>query len=144
MFILDSDVLTVLDGSRRNSNVSKWFDRRVDETEIFISVITIFEKAKNASYLARKGKANDAAKAEATINYLKTTFLNRILSLNGIAAEDWGRMIGTQDKHLLDTAIAAIAKQRNFHVVTRNARHFVARGATVTDPFHDPERVITP
>jgi predicted nucleic acid-binding protein len=142
VFILDSDVLTIVDGSRRNSNVSKWFDS-LNETDIFISVITIFEKSKNATHLAKKGNATDAAKAEATLNSLKTVFADRIISLDATAAEDWGRMMGKQDKHPWDTAVAAIAKQAKFHIASRNAKHFVFRGATVTDPFHNPARVLT-
>jgi predicted nucleic acid-binding protein len=143
VFILDSDVLTIIDGSRRNSNVIKWFNAQ-NETDIFLSVITIFEKTKNAAHLTKKGQQADAAKAEATLAILKTAFSNRILSLNPDAAEDWGRMMGMQDKHPWDTATAAIAKQANFHVATRNEKHFVIRGATVTDPFYDPARVIKP
>jgi toxin FitB len=144
VFILDRDVLTIIDGSRRNTNVMKWY-LNLDETEIYLSAITIFEMAKNASRLARKGKAADAAKAEAaTLSKLKTMFFHKILALGAIAAEDWGRMIGTKETDLWDTATAAIAKEASFHVATRNVTDYVSRGATVTNPFHDPVRVIAP
>jgi predicted nucleic acid-binding protein len=122
--------------------VSKWFNNQ-DETNIHICALTVFEIAKNAARRAKKeGNTAQTRKIEAWLVQLKTDFGSRILSLNAIAAEDWGRMIGTRDKHLIDTGIAAIAKENKFHVVTRNAKDFVARGATVTNPFHDPVKVI--
>ena len=143
MYILDSDVLTVIDGSRRNRNVMAWY-ATLDETDIFLTVTTIFERAKNASRLARRGQANHAARAEATLTTLKTAFADRILPLNASAAEDWGRMIGERERATMDTAAAAIAKQSNFYVATRNVSDFTQRGATVVNPFENPARVVRP
>ena len=48
MYILDSDVLTVIDGSRRNRNVMAWY-ATLDETDIFLTVTTIFDSETDPS-----------------------------------------------------------------------------------------------
>jgi predicted nucleic acid-binding protein len=66
------------------------------------------------------------------------------LPIDATAAEDWGRMIGQQERSPMDTATAAIAKNRNFYVVTRNVRDFTLRGATVINPFVEPAEIVIP
>ena len=143
MYILDNDILSVLDGSHSNKNVLAWF-ASIDETEIYLTATTIFERAKNTARLAKKGKARDAAQAEQTLTALKTTFADRILPLDANAAEDWGKMIGQRERNLWDTGAAAIAKQCNYYIATRNVSDFTERGATVVNPFESPVRVIKP
>ena len=143
MYILDSDVLTIVNGGRRSTNVMTWYGS-VDETDVYLSVIAIFEKSRNAATLTKKGDPRFAALAEWTLATLKRIFADRILAIDAAAAEDWGRMLGAKDKHTFDTAIAAIAKQYNFTVVTRNVSDYVERGVTVLDPFKNPPKITNP
>jgi hypothetical protein len=73
VYILDSDVLTVIDGSRRNAAVSAWYDT-LNETDIYLAVTAIYEKAKNTARLAKRGQTTAAKQVEATLNNLKTNF----------------------------------------------------------------------
>jgi predicted nucleic acid-binding protein len=143
VYILDSDVLTVISGSRRFQNVQTWYDR-LDETEIYLSVIAILEKSKSAAKAAKKGDAVTAALVEKTLVILKETFADRILPIDAIVAEDWGRMLGARDKDSNDAATAAIAKRHNFMVATRNASDYIGRGATLINPYENPPVITQP
>jgi toxin FitB len=139
-YILDSDVLTVVSGSRTNKNVSAWYDA-LDESDIFLSVVAIKEQAKNAVKLRKEGQHRNANQVEGTLAKLRLTFAGRILALDAASAETWGRMLGDKDAHTLDTAIAAIAKHGGFTIATRNVRHYAGRGVTVIDPFKRPPQI---
>jgi len=143
VYVLDSDVLTIISGSRRSPNVTAWYDS-IDETQIYLSVIAIQEKSKSAVTAAKKGDAPTAALVERTLASLKSEFADRILALDVVAAEDWGRMLGVQNKHVNDTAVAAIAKRHNFMVATRNVRDYVGRGAIVINPYEAPALITRP
>ena len=143
MYVLDSDVLTIISGSRRYPNVTTWYND-IDETNIYLSVIAILEKSKNATTAAKKGNADVAALVEKTLATLKRVFADRILALDAEAAEDWGRMLGTQNKHVNDAAVAAIAKRHKFMVATRNVEDYVGRGATVINPYEAPAVITQP
>jgi predicted nucleic acid-binding protein len=143
VYILDTDVVTIVDGSRNNETVQDWYDG-IDETDIHLCVVTIFERAKNASRLSRNGRTQDAQKAETTLAKLKTVFGKRILHLEVSAADDWGRMQGQKEGHLMDCAIAAIARHHKFMVATRNGQDYVGRGAIWINPFVRPAKVNRP
>jgi predicted nucleic acid-binding protein len=143
VYVLDSDVLTVISGNRRFPNVRAWYDG-LDETKIFLSVIAIMEKSKGAQKAAKKGDAATAAKVERTLADLKEGFADRILAIDTEVAEDWGRMLGVQDKHVNDAAVAAIAKRHKFMVATRNAPDYIGRGATVINPYKNPPVITRP
>jgi len=143
VYVLDSDVVTVVSGDRRFPNVRTWYDS-LDETQIFLSVIAIMEKSKAATKAVRKGNAATASRVEATLANLKRDFTDRILSIDTEAAEDWGRMLGLQEKHVNDAAVAAIAKRHNLMVATRNVRDYVRRGAVVINPYENPPVITRP
>ena len=143
MYILDSDVLTIISSDRRFPNVRTWYDG-LDETKIFLSVIAIMEKSRGAARAAKKGDTVMAAKVERTLAELKENFADRILAIDTEAAEDWGRMLGARDKHVNDTAVAAIAKRHKFMVATRNVPDYVGRGATVINPYENPPVITRP
>jgi predicted nucleic acid-binding protein len=143
VYVLDSDVLTIISGSRRFPNVSSWYDS-LDETQIFLSVIAIMEKSKGAAKAVKKGDAATAARVERTLADLKRNFADRILAIDMEAAEDWGRMLGVQDKHVNDAAIAAVAKRHRFMVATRNVSDYVGRGAIVINPYANPPVITRP
>jgi predicted nucleic acid-binding protein len=71
-------------------------------------------------------------------------FADRILAIDVIVAEDWGRMLGSQNKHINDAAVAAVAKRHNFMVATRNVNDYVGRGATVINPYDAPASITYP
>jgi toxin FitB len=137
VYVLDSDVLTIISGNRRFSNVMSWYDS-VDETHIYLSVIAILEKSKSATMAAKRGNAETAALVERTLATLKEMFADRILALDADAAEDWGRMLGVQNNHVNDAAVAAIAKRNKFMVATRNVTDYLGRGAAVINPYESP------
>jgi predicted nucleic acid-binding protein len=143
VYVLDSDVLTIISGSRRFPNVQNWYDG-LDETQIFLSVIAILEQSKSAATAARKGDTEVAVRVERTLALLKEMFADRILAIDVIVAEDWGRMLGSQNKHINDAAVAAVAKRHNFMVATRNVNDYVGRGATVINPYDAPASITYP
>jgi toxin FitB len=143
VYVLDSDVLTIISGTRRCPDVKTWYEG-IDETQIYLSVIAILEKSKSAVTAARKGHTDTAARVERTLATLKELFADRILALDVVAAEDWGRMLGAQNKHVNDAAVAAIARCHHFMVVTRNVKDYVGRGAIVINPDVTPAVITHP
>jgi predicted nucleic acid-binding protein len=145
VYILDLNVLNIIDGSRRDGNVLNWY-RSIDETEIYLCVLTLIEISKNATRLSKRGEREMAAKVEDRLATLKALFAGRILALDVPAAEDWGRMLGEKEKEKgsWDAGIAAIAKQHEFVVATRNVKDYAVRGATVIDPFKKPAAITKP
>ena len=53
-------------------------------------------------------------------------------------------MLGSQNKHINDAAVAAVAKRHNFMVATRNVNDYVGRGATVINPYDAPASITYP
>jgi toxin FitB len=60
---------------------------------------------------------------------------DRLLSLDGDAAQVWGRLRVPNPQHALDKQIAAIALVHGLTVVTRNVADFAGCGVTLLNPF---------
>ena len=139
MYVLDSDVLTVV-SNRRNINVRKWI-KGVDESDLYISIFAVMEKSKGLSRAKRK-KLDNIGQFEHDLAELISLFSGRILALDVDASQEWGTMLGIREAHINDTAIAAIAKLRDFIVVTMNTKHFEGRGVKLLDPSRSSPAVI--
>jgi toxin FitB len=117
----------------------KWFDS-IDETKIYFGAITIMERRKGIENL-RKTKPQKATEIEEKFIKITENFSDRIISVDEIIAQEWGKMLGEKQKHIMDTAIAATAKIKNLIVVTMNIKDYRGRGVSALDPSKSIPRI---
>jgi predicted nucleic acid-binding protein len=88
----------------------------------------------------RKGieRARDPVEAQALETWLATlskSFGERILPVDHIVAEEWGRMSALRSVSIVDALQAATAKVHGLTLVTRNTSDVRDLGVDVLDPF---------
>jgi predicted nucleic acid-binding protein len=143
VYVLDSDVLTIVSGSRRNDHVTRWYES-VDETDIYLSVIGILEMRRSAEMRRHKHKIADAERIEGRLGEIIRFFGNRILPIDTRASQEWARLLVPSTNRTFDKGVGAVAKSRDFTIVTRNTKDFVGRGIRVLNPYSDPATVQGP
>jgi toxin FitB len=66
------------------------------------------------------------------------TYGDRVLDLDGDAAQIWGRLRVPNPHNAIDKQIAAIALLHDLTVVTRNTDDFAGCGVRLLNPFRAP------
>ncbi|UFW78994.1 type II toxin-antitoxin system VapC family toxin [Rhizobium sp. SU303] len=140
-YLLDENVLREF-SPRGNANVRKWI-ASVDDTELRLSVATLFEKRRGAEMLKRRDPGRAAAIIRG-IATLEKAFADRILPVDATIVEEWTRLLGAKNKDRWDLALAATARVHRLVLVTRNIKDFEGRGARLLNPFTDPPERIEP
>jgi predicted nucleic acid-binding protein len=133
MYLLDTDVLSELRRSRRNSNVTKWIVD-IAPDDLFLSVITISEIELG---IERQRPLNPGF-AQNLSDWLDITlrvYGERILPLTIGIARRWGRLAAQLGNKQLDLAIASTALEHDLTVVTRNVSDFEPTGVSILNPF---------
>lgn len=135
MFLLDTDVVSLLRRPDRHPSPARWL-RAQRARDIFISVITLAEMERGLALQKRRNPAfaNDLS---AWMEQAMANFADRIIGVDMAVARLWGRMSGDIGHFNVDLLIAATAKVHGLTVVTRNVRHFEPTGARVLNPFQD-------
>jgi toxin FitB len=140
-YLLDENVLREF-GARGDVSVHKWL-ATVDDSDLRLSVATLFEKRRGAEMLARRDPERAKVLLDA-IAVLEKAYADRIIPIDPIVVEEWTRMLGTKSKDRWDLALAATARVHGLVLVTRNTRDFMGRGVRLLNPFLDPPRTIEP
>ncbi len=140
-YLVDENVLREF-GQRGNRNVRKWI-ATVDDTDLRLSVATLFEKRRGAEMLNRKDPVRAAALPDG-IAALEKAYRDRIVQVVTAVVAPWTRLIGTKNKDRWDLCLAATAIVHDLVLVTRNIKDFQARGVRLLDPFRDPPLRIDP
>ncbi len=134
-YLLDENVLRELHGWG-NANVLRWH-ASVDDSDIYLSAATLFEKRRGAESLKRRDLER-AAKILAAIERIETAYSNRIIPIDAAIVSEWTKLLGGSGKDRWDLALVATAKVHDLTVVTRNIKDFQGRGVRLLNPFHDP------
>lgn len=140
MFLLDTDVVSVLAPQRHQSfpALVQWLHERSDE--LHLSAVTIAEVEAGAARLRRTGASGKAAKIGRWIDAIEALFSARILAFDTAVARiagqlhDRARAAGIEPG-FADIAIAATAERHGLTLLTRNVRHFAPLGVSWHDPF---------
>ncbi len=138
-YLLDTDVFSQLTTPRPHAHVAAWL-KTVDDDALAISVLTVQERWKGLARAARDGMDADGHYARA-LQSVMDAYKGRIVSLDPLAAKQWGLLLGAQEKNINDKAQAAIASTRGLILVTRNVKHYAGLGVEVLDPFHARARI---
>ncbi len=133
-WLLDTNVLSELrKGSRGAPEVRRWFKAHASE-EHFTSVLVLGEIRRGIESKRRRDPEGAAA-LDAWASRLEADFASRILPIDAVVADRWGRLNVPDPLLAVDGLLAATALVHDLGMVTRNVRDFVRAGVRVVDPF---------
>jgi len=136
-YLLDTCVISEIIRPRPSKKVTKWI-KKEDESNFFISVLTIGELHKGIEKLAeskRKEKLHNWVE-----NDLKERFWNRIIDIDIQVAMIWGKIQGMTERigkpmPAIDSLIAATGITHHLTVVTRNTSDMRESGVVLLNPW---------
>lgn len=137
MYLIDTNVISeARKGDRADPGVRRFFqDAMVEDTSLFLSVITIGELRRGIELIRRRGDGNQAAQLEDWLARVLEEFDGYILDLDQEVAQVWGRLRVPNHENALDKQIAATALIHSLSVVTRNEKDFQNTGVQLLNPF---------
>lgn len=136
-FLLDTNVVCEWTKPRPNAGVVAWL-ARVDEDEVFLSVVTFAELRRGIERLpagARRRRLDEWLRGE-----LPLRFEARIVGVDGAIADEWGRVVARREArgrtiHAMDALIAATAQVHGLTLVTRNTADFEVSVKSLLNPW---------
>jgi len=134
-YLLDTDVVSKKDGAN-GGNIRTWL-AAVDDSDLYLSAITIFELARGIA----KKRGDDAAIADllqGSLDTLRKGFIGRIFPIDEVTAEAWGRLAGPEHKQWMDRGLVATAEAHGLILVTCNSKHMIGLGVKVINPERSP------
>jgi predicted nucleic acid-binding protein len=133
-WLIDTNVLSELrKGPRGAPAVRRWFEAHVGE-EHFTSVLVMGEIRRGIESKRRRDPEGAGA-LDAWASRLEADFASRILPIDAVVAERWGRLNVPDPLPAVDGLLAATALVHDLSVVSRNVRDFARAGVRVLDPF---------
>jgi len=137
MYLVDTNVISeARKKSKANKGVRAFFKQAIeDETQIFISVVTVGELRRGVELIRYRGDVRQANQLEKWLEALLTEYQDHILDINQDVAQLWGRLRAPHPENALDKQIAATAMIYELTVVTRNHKDFIKTGVRVLNPF---------
>ncbi|MGV1768022.1 type II toxin-antitoxin system VapC family toxin [Rhizobium rhizogenes] len=139
LYLLDENVLRELKHGG-HENVHQWI-ATVDDTDLRLSVATLFEKRRGAEALMKRDPER-ARRILDGIGILEKSFSDRIIPIDGPVVAEWTRLLGNKNKDRWDLALAATARVHGLIIVTRNVSDFAGRGVRVLNPFKSPPEIL--
>ncbi|HVY15586.1 MAG TPA: type II toxin-antitoxin system VapC family toxin [Rhodopila sp.] len=140
-FLLDTDVISMLSPSRPEVSAGflDWLEAVDREGRLFLSIVSIHEIEKGIALLDHKGATAKAAGLTMWLAGLVSTYGDRIIGVDIATAALAGRLeakaiAAGHDPGMADAIIAGIAKAHDLHIVTRNTKHFLPFGSSVSSP----------
>ena len=133
MYLVDTDVVSVLRRPERHPLVARWFQSHLSVAK-FISVISLGEMERGI----RMAERNDLTFAEHLSAWLTIVFeiySGGILDVDTAISRRWGQLSAALGNRNPDLFIAATALEHGLTVVTRNVRHFEPTGVRIVNPF---------
>ncbi len=132
MFLIDTDVLSVLRRRERHPRIARWMSRQ-RAGDLYLSVVSIGEIERG---IIRQESSNpDFAQSLALwLDSIIKLYGEQILGVDLATARRWGQLSAKIGNDSVDLLIAATALEHGLSVVTRNLRHFRATGVGVIDP----------
>jgi predicted nucleic acid-binding protein len=145
-YLLDTCVLSELIKKNPSPKVIKWVSK-IDENNLFLSVLTIGEIHKGIEKLSESKKKD---KLHQWVNYdLKERFRNRIIGFDLKTATVWGQIqahseLSGKAMPVIDGQIVATGISYDLTVVTRNTKDMEVSGAILHNPWkniHKPKSI---
>jgi predicted nucleic acid-binding protein len=133
MFLIDTDIMSVLRRRDRHPGVAQWLEAR-RTVDLHLSVITIGEIERGISQ-QRQRNPTFAANLAGWLDRVLAWYGDRILAVDLATARRWGQLSATLGHNSADLLIAATALEHGLTVVTRNDTDFEPTGVSVLNPF---------
>ena len=138
MIVLDTNVISELTRPAPNESVLAWVDAQAD---VAITATTVAELLYGVARLpdgARKSRLKDGI-SKMIDGHLR----DRVLAFDHAAAVHYAEIVAGRDEigrpiTVADAQIAAICRQHQATLGTRNVRDFESTGITVVDPWEHP------
>jgi predicted nucleic acid-binding protein len=136
-FLLDTNVVSEWVKSRPDRSVVAWL-AAVDESQVFISVMTLAELRYGVERMTTGIRRNRLAQWLG--NDLPLRFEGRVLSIDPIVADVWGKVLARSEAAgrpigATDAFIAATAEAHGLTLVTRNVSDFEISIKTIINPW---------
>lgn len=113
--------------------MNAWADA-VRDRDLHLSVLTLGEIRKGLERLRDRDPAQ-AAVFDAWLTALASQFQNRLLSVDSLVAQEWGRLNAPAERPTVDSLLAATARVHHMTVVTRNTHDFEGCGVSLLNPW---------
>lgn len=133
-YLLDTNILSELRKRERcDPGVAAWF-AKVSSSEIYLSSLTIGEIRKGIENIRRRDEGRAEA-LEEWLNELLDSHSDRILPIDEVIADQWGRYNVPDPLPVLDSLLAATASVHSLTLVTRNLKDVERTGVDCLNPF---------
>jgi toxin FitB len=133
-YLVDTNVISELrKGKRADAAVRAWF-AAVEDEDIFLSVLTIGELRQGVEGIRRRDP-DSAARLDGWLARVVETHRDRLVPVDRLIAEEWGRMNVPDPVPVVDGLLAATAKATGMTLVTRNVADIERTGVDYLDPF---------
>jgi toxin FitB len=147
-YLIDTNIISeIRKGAQCDANVAAWY-ASIDDSEIYLSVLALGEIREGVE----RARLKDASRARALENWLSAVaeaFAERILPIDELVAEEWGRMGTERPVSAIEALLAATAKVHAMTLVSRNVADVADLGADLLNPFEpqlikDDSRILAP
>lgn len=136
-YLIDTNIISeIRKGGRCDPNVAAWY-ASIDDGAIYLSALVFGEIRKGIE----KVRSREPTRAQALENWLsavRKAFAERVLPVDQLVAEEWGRMTAARSVPSIDALLAATAKIHRMTLVTSNLLDVKGLGAEVLNPFEPP------
>lgn len=133
-FLLDTNVVSELRKEARvDAGVSRWISR-IDEDDLFLSVLVVGELRQGIERLRRRDQVA-ARKLDRWLAALTGSYAERILPVDLTVATLWGGLNVPNALPVIDGLLAATAITHDLTLVTRNTSDVKRSGVRLLNPF---------
>lgn len=132
-WLIDTNVLSELrKGARADPGIQAWF-AAADDQDLYTSVLVLGEIRRGIESIRRRDRPSALAIEQWLVN-VAVGFGERILPVDVMVADRWGRLNVPDPIPTVDGLLAATALVHDLVLVTRNVRDVSNTGARVLDP----------
>jgi predicted nucleic acid-binding protein len=133
-YLVDTNVISELrKRERADPTVQAWFASVADE-EIFLSVLTVGEIRQGVERIRRRDP-KAATALDRWLDRVVDMHRDRLVSVDRLVAEEWGRMNVPDPLPVVDGLLAATAKITGLTLATRNVADVERTGVDLVNPF---------
>lgn len=132
-YLLDTNVISETRKSRADAGVIAFLSA-ANSAGLYLSVLTLGELRRGVAAKRRSDRpAGD--QLSLWVDGIEANFSDRLLSVDAQTARLWGELSASRSLPVVDTLIAATAKNHGLTLVTRNIRDIESTGVRLVDPW---------